>query len=238
MFETIATSPQEVQRFATNATFLIVKSLQFDGAWIVTERANFQHPLLISFFYKSDGANSDYLVQAYSLDYQMDMGNDFCNGMSMIMAMGGFQWSLLSKGDCLTYFVAPWKLNDSGTFYGAMVYSFLLAMLTEGITSFQGWVRKFLTGKTRKFTMALLYAVQQWLGYIIMLITMMYSIELFASVLLGLMTGRTLFSNSRPAPRRSPSPDSSSQQLSGTQERGEDTPLLAGSASAVRRRRR
>jgi hypothetical protein len=117
-----------------------------------------------------------------------------------------------------------------------------LAMLTEGITSFQGWIRKFLTGKTRKITMTLLYAVQQWLGYIIMLITMMYSIELFAAVLLGLMTGRALFSNSRPVPRRSPIPDSSvpPPSSSSTQEREveETTPLLDGSASTVRRRRR
>merc|ERR1719223_120304 len=105
--------------------------------------------------------------------------------------MSGFQWSLGrddAKPDCLNYFVRPWKLDDRGRFIGAMVYSFLLGMMTEAVTNFQIWIRPSLgTGRLRKFTMPLLYAIQQWLGYIVMMVTMMYSIELFASLLLGLV---------------------------------------------------
>ena len=166
------------------------------------------------------------------------MENEFCNGMSMIMAMGGFQWSLFSKGDCITYFAPNWKLNSAGKFQGAMVYSFLLAMLTEGITSFQAWIRRFLKGKLRKVVMAILYAVQQWLGYIIMLVAMTYSLELLGCILLGLMTGRWLFPNAKQE-RRDAARAATSQvqtEVAAGQAQGEETPLL-DSSSTMRRRR-
>jgi hypothetical protein len=168
----------------------------------------------------------------------MPKGNDFCNGMSMIMAMGGFQWSLVSKGDCLTYFVASWKWKDSGKVQGVMVYSFLFALLIEGNTAFQGWISQFLTGKVRKYVMAFLYAIQQWLGYIVMLIAMMYSIELIACVLLGLMTGRALFQNLRRDRREATRPRPNSTAQSSTPSSEEENLLLDGSASNVLRRRR
>jgi hypothetical protein len=236
--ETFSSSPDADLMFPS-ATFVVAKGLEdHDSVWIFTDSSKW-HQKLLETTRKSDSAYSRWYIQAYTLYNNKDtMGNDFCNGMSMIMAMGGFQWSLFSKGDCLTYFVAPWKLNDSGKFQGAMVYSFLLALLTEGITSFQGWIRRFLTGKARKFVMAFLYAIQNCLGYVVMLIAMMYSIELLVCVLLGLMTGRALFPNSRRDRRDANRPRPSSTTQSSTTTSEEETPLLAGSASNVLRRRR
>ena len=169
-----------------------------------------------------------------------ETSNDFCNGMSMIMAMSGFQWSLFEKGQCLTYFVAPWKLDGSGKFLGAMVYSFLLALLTEGITWFQRWIGGFLSGKVRRTVMAILYAIQHWLGYMIMFIAMTYSYELLGCVLLGLMAGRSLLSNHKrdhlgTSRRRGRAHLS---MLSSSQSREEETPLVGEAESTVRRRRR
>lgn len=51
-----------------------------------------------------------------------DRDEEFCNGMSMTMSMGGFQSSLFGKqkADCLTYLFKKWMLNTSGKFQGAM----------------------------------------------------------------------------------------------------------------------
>ena len=133
-------------------------------------------------------------------DVGMDMGNDFCNGMSMIMAMKGFQFSVLSrkKADCITYFVAPWKLSDSGKFVGAMIYSFLLAIMTEALTSAQQRIKRHLSpGRARKWVMSVLYGIQQFLGYVVMFIAMTYSIELFLAVIVGLMIGNVFYPHSK-----------------------------------------
>jgi hypothetical protein len=157
---------------------------------------------------------------------KMDMGNDFCSGMSMTMAMRGFQSSLFwhgssstssssgdrhhhygeeqedyttrnnnnNKADCLTFFVQHWKLDTAGQFVGAMVYSFLLAIMTEALTSVQGRIKKYLpNGTIRTVIMSILYAVQQLSGYLVMFIAMTYSMELFASALLGLMAGNLVY---------------------------------------------
>ena len=168
--------------------------------------------------HRPNGINHNQILQSSSSSSSMymsmddDMGmmdddssnnnnNDsdkFCVGMmSMTMAMSGFQWSLNKKGDCLTYFVGPWQLNLVVKFHGAMVYSFFLALLTEGVTVFSLWVRKQLPHDTkrRKILMSLLYGIQQWFGHVVMLISMMFSIELFACVLAGVMAGRILFAD-------------------------------------------
>lgn len=223
--------------FATTTTFVLVKPIHDDDfVWVMTDLEKAREHLQE---YNDSGATKWY-AQAYTLSYNNNMGmdNDFCNGMSMIMAMGGFQWSLAKKGDCLTYFVAPWKLSDAGKFQGAMVYSFLLAVLTEGLVSFEGWIKQFLSGKLRKVVMATIYAVQQWLGYIIMLITMMYSFELIGCVILGLMTGRVLFLNPHRAPTRMatrPRPNVTTEAAAAN---NEESSLLGDAGSTVRRRRR
>jgi Ctr copper transporter family len=130
-------------------------------------------------------------------------GNDssFCHGMFMTMSMSGFQWSLLldGGGDCLTYFAPAWKLDDRGKFQGAMVYTFLMAILTEGLYTFPILLEqqqpRFLPKHLRHLVDTIVYGIQRFMGYIIMLIAMMYSWELFMSVVLGHMVGKLLFPN-------------------------------------------
>ena len=127
-----------------------------------------------------------------------DGGSPFCNGMSMTMAMGGFQWSLLSKqaGDCISYFAPGWTLDNAGKFQGAMLYSFLLGIFTEGVHTFEAFLRPVVPLRLRHTTMALLYGFQRFFGYIVMLIAMTYTWELLLSAIAGLMVGHFLFPNS------------------------------------------
>ncbi|KAG7343616.1 Ctr copper transporter family protein [Nitzschia inconspicua] len=145
------------------------------------------------------------------------MSTTFCNGMSMVMSMSGFQSSLFlsssssshnnnnnnnknnntNTADCLTYLFRNWRLDTSGKFQGAMVYTFLLAVLCEGMSYLQGKVRVAPNLQTRpkghKWVMTLLYGIQQCLGWALMLISMMFSVELFLCVIVGVITGKLMF---------------------------------------------
>ena len=210
-------------------------------------------------YWSSRGAGGASSQPNLSMDMDMDDdsmdGSDsmFCKGMMyMTMSMDGFQFSLLKhkQGACLNYLTAAWKLSDASTFHGAMLYSFMLAFMTEGLTCFQTWIQRHIprTGKFRKAVMGLIYALQQWMGYIIMMVTMMYSFELFASVILGIMAGHFFFPHPSPYlhdPRRRAQParrfdatmsSFASQSFDGT----EQMPLLNSQEeeNPIRRRRR
>lgn len=98
--------------------------------------------------------------------------------------------------DCLSYYVSTWKLVNSGKFIGAMIYSFLLAILSEGISSLRASAIIPLLHKrgiVRRLVLTMFYMFQEWLGICVMLIAMMYSIELLFSVILGLSVGHFIF---------------------------------------------
>ena len=232
-----------------SSTHLIVKPKGNTKAiWIVEnslhqpQKRNEQLQLLRD---HSKGENSNaWLIQPIQLMRSPDQDNDsFCRGMAMTMSMGGFQSSLTGKGkaDCLNYFLPKWKLDSLGKFQGAMVYSFLMGLLVEGITSFQIWIRPHLgKGRPRKIIMSILYSMQQWLGYLVMMITMMYSIELFASLLVGLVVGRVLFlprSTTAPKINTTRTTTASSSENNGSNTSAEETPLLERHPSIRRRRR-
>lgn len=122
----------------------------------------------------------------------------FCRGMYMTMFMDGFHFSLgRSKdnpSDCLTYFVSSWRLSEKGKFIGAMFFSFLFALLTEGLSACRGLVVRHCHGKRlRKTLLTLIYALQSTAGYLLMFAAMSYSKELLFSVVAGLMVGNRLF---------------------------------------------
>jgi hypothetical protein len=135
--------------------------------------------------------------------------NTFCTGMYMTVFMDGFRWSLGAKDSshthgnstalppCLAYFVRSWKLSVSGKFRGAMLFSFLMALLTEGLAASRfvliDWLRYPVLQRHRKAALTAVYALQSWLGTLIMLVAMMYSIEMLLSVIAGLMLGNFLF---------------------------------------------
>lgn len=73
----------------------------------------------------------------------------------------------------------------------------MLAVVSEGITHGQTHVRNNYLARTpkgqRKAIMTLLYGFQQLVGWTLMLISMTFSIELFACVVAGLFFGKLLF---------------------------------------------
>lgn len=99
---------------------------------------------------------------------------------------------------CLNYFVSSWKLDDRDKFQGAMIFAFLLAILIEALSAVRmvivtQYSRTVKQKHTRHFLLTICYGVQGLLGYLLMLITMSYSIELVVSVIAGLMVGNILF---------------------------------------------
>ena len=131
-----------------------------------------------------------------------EMTNDtFCMDMSsmrMVMFVKGFRRSLSRSSNemlpCLSYYVSSWVLDDRGKFKGAMIYSFLMGLVTQGLAVIRAVVfmhiRKY---EARKYLMVAIYVLQVFMGYMIMLIAMMYSVELLLSAVAGLSFGYFLF---------------------------------------------
>jgi Ctr copper transporter family len=136
----------------------------------------------------------------------------FCSGMPMSMFMDGFHWSLWrSHNDttnnstaatttkpprCLVYFVSSWELSQEGKFKGAMVFSFLMGLLMEGLSAMRAAVsRQGEKSSSRRrrnlhhFLMTFIYSLQGLLGYLLMFLAMAYSMELVLSTVLGLVVG-------------------------------------------------
>ncbi|CAB9499527.1 expressed unknown protein [Seminavis robusta] len=175
----------------------------------------------------------------------------FCHGMYMTVFMDGFRWSLgmSSRGGsdhhghdnstkslppCLAYYVRSWQLNMPGKFRGACVYSFLLALLTEALSASRIALIDYLRHpgmlQQRKIILTLVYALQSWMGTLIMLVAMMYSIELFFSVVAGLVVGNYMFV--REQGRRPPAMDQT-RTVSASAERYSDTGSPAGTAAVA-----
>ena len=158
-----------------------------------------------------DLPEGDYYVRSYRIsDHDPDQ---FCMdmGMPMVMYMRGFHMSTSRKKmlPCLSYYFRTWVLRDSGHFTGALGYSFLLALLTQGLSAVRAVVVKHIVAKrTRKILLVILYTVQQFMGYLIMLIAMMYSVELLFAVVVGVALGNRIFVKADPPAvrRRRPRP--------------------------------
>lgn len=115
--------------------------------------------------------------------------------MSMSMFMKGFK-SILSKDmpPCISYFVQSWVLDDAGKFKGAMIYSFLLGLLTQGLTVFRVIVTsKVEKRRLKKYLLVSIYVLQVLMGYVLMFLAMTYSVELLLSTVVGVAFGYYLF---------------------------------------------
>jgi len=163
-----------------------------------------------SVFIIKDATNIDmnhnsklYYVRSYKTTAitTMDAKDEFCKDtgmMRMVMYMRGFHWSTITKQGnvrpCLNYYFGRWGLVDVSSFKGAMVYSFLLALLTQGLVAVQAVVVSHVTrGRKKKLLLLLIYVVQSFMGYLLMLIAMSFSLELLLSIVLGVMVGNRLF---------------------------------------------
>lgn len=111
----------------------------------------------------------------------------------MIMYMDGFRFSLSGNSPCLNLYFPSWTLDTRGKFWWAMVGVVLLGIVTEGISKLRSLLSKNLTGSAKRWTITLLHGLQALVGYILMLATMTFSVELLACVIVGLGLGFALF---------------------------------------------
>lgn len=129
-------------------------------------------------------------------------GTAFCTGdMGMVMFMDGFRWALKGGSSCLNLYFPGWTLDSEGKFAAAMAGVFVLAMLTEAISK----LRHNLNRKSRSVSTSLterkklklaqtaLHGLHAFVGYIVMLATMTFALELLVCVVVGLTFGYLLF---------------------------------------------
>lgn len=118
----------------------------------------------------------------------------------MTMYMDGFRFTLNGNPDatCINLLFPQWTLHTRGRFFLAMLAVLCFGIAIEGVavlrTRYLTKV-KLMEGERREnsvrvqLAMTLFHALQACMGYILMLATMTYSIELFACTLLGLSIG-------------------------------------------------
>lgn len=86
-----------------------------------------------------------------------------------------------------------WTLDSRGKFLFAMAAIMALSILTEFISKLRFYLQKSLHGKKRRIGITLLHGMQALVGYVLMLATMTFSVELFLSVIVGLGVGYAIF---------------------------------------------
>jgi hypothetical protein len=115
--------------------------------------------------------------------------------------MDGFQWTLKGGASCINLYFPGWTLNTQGKMIGAMVGVFFLAMVTEAISKMRHNLsreaRLLSTSQAkRKQILAgqmALHGIHALTGYIVMLATMTFSLELLLCVISGLTVGYVMF---------------------------------------------
>mmetsp|Transcript_9761 Transcript_9761/g.21437 ORF Transcript_9761/g.21437 Transcript_9761/m.21437 type:complete len:624 (-) Transcript_9761:140-2011(-) len=122
---------------------------------------------------------------------------DFCVPMSgdqgTTMYMDGFQWTAASPdATCLTFLFKSWILDTKWKFILACVGAVLLGLSIEVINAVRRRFAKKKNSAPARWMTYLLQAVTLLLAYIIMLLIMTYSLELFLASILGLALGPVL----------------------------------------------
>lgn len=121
-----------------------------------------------------------------------DAGKDvFCYGGTS-MYMDGFHWT---DTTCVIYLFNQWTLDSAGALVGACFGTIFFGIALEAVI----WKRRSVVpsfphgGWSRLIASTAFYGVQLTMGYLIMLVVMIYSAPLFVSVVVGLMMGHALF---------------------------------------------
>jgi copper chaperone CopZ len=113
---------------------------------------------------------------------------EFCSslGEGMVMYMGGFKWTSMERNAaCLGLFFGSWKLDTPWKFALACVGVFVLGVAMEAVSL----ARRQLPSRRQRDVGYVFHATNLLLAYLVMLVIMMYSIELFIFVMLGLVIG-------------------------------------------------
>merc|ERR1719401_895151 len=113
--------------------------------------------------------------------------------------MLGFVWSESSK-PCLVFLFPGFLLTDAAKFWLAAVGTVAAGIFAEFLVALRRWeAKKVSASRVRKVMRLLLYSLTRTVGYLVMLMAMTYSAEIFLAVVLGLTIGFGLF-NLRAAP--------------------------------------
>ncbi len=118
--------------------------------------------------------------------------------MDLVMLIG-FRFFLDGQRPYLNFFVEKWTLNTTAKFVGAMFAVFILGVLMEAVVKLRQKV--ILTARLNHWSastlqkiVTLLHGCQEMFGFLLMLATMMFSVEFLLSAVLGLALGHALFS--------------------------------------------
>lgn len=135
-------------------------------------------------------------VDIATIESGVEIVEDFCySGTTMYME--GFQW--IQSSTCVIVLFESWVLNTPWKYGLAVIGTILLAIFLEKFIQQRRKCMAYMEeGTHRLLASAAFYGVQLSIGYVLMLIIMIYSGVLFLSVILGLVTGHVLF-NARDA---------------------------------------
>jgi len=133
-------------------------------------------------------------VEAAAINVTADRNeieHPFCYG-GTTMYMEGFQW--VQSSTCVVMLVPSWVLNSASKYAAAVIGTILMAM---GLEKFIQQRRKTMacmeSGPQRLVVSAVFYGVQLSIGYLLMLVIMIYSGLLFLAVIVGLVIGHVMF---------------------------------------------
>jgi len=139
-------------------------------------------------------------------------GEGYCNGIFTDMHMTGFQWHS-EDIPCLIYLIPGFTLTNDWKFLAAAIVTIAASVGAEYLVAVRrrlgpgnfrpirataGARAKMLNVAQRAKHLGL-YCASRALGYLVMLVTMTYSVELFLAVLAGLTLGHALFNLDAPA---------------------------------------
>lgn len=118
------------------------------------------------------------------------------------MYMDGFHSTLSSRSSnlmCLNLFFPHWTLDTELKFYAAMAFVIGLGILVEavGLWKMVYLSRMSMRSQKQKVRLSCIHTLQAFLGYMLMLVTMTYSLELLLCAVFGLSTGYSLFFQSK-----------------------------------------
>jgi copper chaperone CopZ len=149
-------------------------------------------------------SGSDYVGMNPSMNAWAEAHPDaFCNDSNggTNMYMQGFVglYSIISqKHMCPIFLFQEWILTTRTKYAFAAFFTWVVAILTEGLVG----VRRYAQAKLQEYKAsrnvsfacaAILYATHLTMGYLLMLVAMMYQTELFIILVFGLVCGHCIF---------------------------------------------
>jgi len=113
--------------------------------------------------------------------------------------MDGFRFAMAGNQPCLNLYFPSWTLDTRAKFVGCLWLVCLLSFATEGVSKYRHTlatrplVREQQSRRMRQIIISALHGVQALLGYVVMLATMTFSVEILISVVVGLSVGYYYF---------------------------------------------